>query len=954
VLSTLYLYLHTHWDREWYWSFGAYRTQLISVVKNILHLLETGALDNFMLDGQTALLEDVLEVSPSLAQPIKDLVEGGKLFIGPWYVLADQMLVGGESLVRNLRYGLQLSETFGGPTRVGYCPDTFGHSADLPRILKGFAIDSAVVWRGVPPLKLSPVFDWRSPDGSEVLTLDLTQGYYQSAFSEGVSSADLAKYLLAFVGLERSAEGLLSEKELGAKAAPMIVPQLQAALFPVGADHVGPQFDFKKQLQAAFEIINSGGSEIKAQTISLVDFFDILKHAVAAQSAAEPVRLIAGELRDNSSAFEYCRAYMLDGVLSTRLYLKRANRLSEYKILRQVEPFRALLAAHKILPYSGDELDYNWKLLLKNQPHDSICGCSVDSVHREMQARTITLDDGLDLLITQGKEALLQNSEHINTQQVEVRFGARHLDVTDPHLKNERLVVFNAAATPFVGPVRVRLAVEDPDTELPPGLQQVRSHKATETFIGLSRVPVFKDITVIDGYLDCGSIPLATLKSLPLTAPVMDSTICRIDVDEKSFGAVSLINQFFELHFTQEGELCVEVKSPGRSASKSSSSSSSYVKLGHHIVDTGDGGDTYNYDPVAGDKPIRARLVSIAPGKQGPLVASLVAHYQIDLPEGLLEKGELSKNGEAEAAPRLTVFERAKVRVPHKIECEIILKKGVPIVFFETTMQNLVDDHRLEVIFDLPKVTEFTFSENHFSLIKRHHDKKSELHPLIAPDQMENLGHESALSRHPCQRFFVAGESTFMNVGLPEYGVGGRAVSITLLRATSYLSRKRLRTRGGGAGPIMPTPEANCRGAMMASYAWAPTKSAQALLPEHSALPDEAAPFLLADLYESQPISFIAPALSVADKSLSIFAIDDPAIRVTATYISERLVIRLLNSTSKARVVNLDLFIAASAVTITSLECIEIKPLSGHGDGGPRQFSLQFKSWELLTLNCQI
>jgi hypothetical protein len=35
------LYLHTHWDREWYWSFGAYRTQLVQVVESVVQMLET-------------------------------------------------------------------------------------------------------------------------------------------------------------------------------------------------------------------------------------------------------------------------------------------------------------------------------------------------------------------------------------------------------------------------------------------------------------------------------------------------------------------------------------------------------------------------------------------------------------------------------------------------------------------------------------------------------------------------------------------------------------------------------------------------------------------------------------------------------------------------------------------------------------------------------------------------
>jgi len=227
-----------------------------------------------------------------------------------------------------------------------------------------------------------------------VLTLDLTQGYYQSAFGEGLEAEALAKYLLGFLGLEQDKKkGNLVEKD---NPALTIVPQLNGALFPVGADHVGPQADFNQQVKAALAVLNdkNGDFQIKAETVSLAQFFEKIR---AAADPGEPVRLIQTELRDNSEAFEYCRAYMLDGVLSTRLYLKRANRLSEHKILRQVEPFRALLAAHKILPYSREELNFNWKLLLKNQPHDSICGCSIDEVHREMQVRTASLNDGLDL-----------------------------------------------------------------------------------------------------------------------------------------------------------------------------------------------------------------------------------------------------------------------------------------------------------------------------------------------------------------------------------------------------------------------------------------------------------------------------------------------------------------------------------------------------------------------------
>ena len=986
--TNLYLYLHTHWDREWYWSFAAYRTQLVSVVKDILHLLESGALDKFMLDGQTALIEDALEVSPGLATRIKALVKSGKLLVGPWYVLADQMLVGGEALVRNLHYGLELSNSLSGDTNskvvgkyVGYCPDTFGHSADLPRILRGSGIDTAVVWRGVPKLTASPLFDWASPDGSTVLTLDLSRGYYQSAFGENLSAEAVAKNISAFLDCEIDDSGRLLEKNSKMPPGPTIIPQINGALFPVGADHVGPQADYNQQLKAALAVINkaaeaaqsdkkceNAGNKVKAETVSLAQFFEKIRESIKSaekdSSASEPMQIIATELRDNKHAFQYTRAYMLAGVLSTRLYLKRDNRLSEQKLLRQVEPFRALLAVNKIVPYCHDEIDFNWKLLLKNQPHDSICGCSIDSVHREMQARTVSLNDSLELLTTQGKEALLKGAAAASgISESDVRFCERDLDIIDPHLPVNKLVVFNPTSSPLQGPVRLKLALAQgkKDQKLPDGFQQVNSYDGPGTFFGLSRVPTFNDVTFVEGYIDAGQVPAVTLQAVDISSQAGQAPVKKIRkgedypaevvIEGKSFGGVKLVNQFFSVQFDADGALWAHVNDGGGQGFSS-------VKLGHRFVDLADAGDTYNFDAIANDEPTIARLVSVSAGKKGPLVSSLIAHYQIDLPEGLLEKGHQTKDGEAVDAPALTVFERSRIRLPHKIETEIILKKDVPVVFFETSMQqHRAQDHRLEVVFDLPEAVDHTLSENHFALIKRSHNKKSKLNPITYTSDIVDLGHEAPLTRYPCQRFFVAGGGTFLNTGLPEYGVGDSSVSITLLRAVSYLSRKRLRARGGGAGPILPTPEANCPGLMRTSYGWAPT--AVASFSAGHKVSDEAAPYILADIYEGQLLAFTSPGGGVADKSLSLFAVDHPDIRVTATYIdsSERLVIRLLNPTSKSRTVHLSLPQQTKSACLADFNgktnelALDLKKASA--DAAASSVTLDFKPCQLLTVFCK-
>jgi mannosylglycerate hydrolase len=156
------LYLHTHWDREWYWSFGAYRTQLTQVVESIVQLLEQGELDNFMLDGQTCLLEDLAEMTPSLNSRITSLVQKGQLSIGPWYVLADQLLVGGESLTRNLHYGMKAARHLKAePALVLATVLTPLATAPICRASSnGFGIDNAVVWRGVPELTGWPLLSY--------------------------------------------------------------------------------------------------------------------------------------------------------------------------------------------------------------------------------------------------------------------------------------------------------------------------------------------------------------------------------------------------------------------------------------------------------------------------------------------------------------------------------------------------------------------------------------------------------------------------------------------------------------------------------------------------------------------------------------------------------------------------------------------------------------------------
>jgi len=926
----LLLYLHTHWDREWYWSFGAYRTQLIQVVLSILEKLESGELANFMLDGQTCLLEDLEEMVPGVRPRINSLVQQNKLSIGPWYVLADQLLVGGESLVRNLAYGIKVSQEAGKAALIGYCPDTFGHSADLPRILKGFGIDNAVVWRGVPLMTSGPLFLWQSVDGSEVLTCQLARGYYQTAFHEELSDKQMCDYLLSFV-----ADNALTYSS-----------EMKAALIPVGGDHLRPPPEYKPQLRDALALANSsnrpngsnGDRKISATTISLEQFFEKAKKNLAADLS--PLQLVQGELRDNAAAFSCERAYMLAGVLSTRLYLKRQNRLLEHALLKKIEPLRAMTALANIIAYPQHELDYSWKLLLKNHPHDSICGCSIDEVHDEMQARSKSLNGQLAVLYRQAQEALIKT---IVPELKTARLGLNAMTVMDPNEKPNTLVTVNSGGTKVSMPVAIRLAMlEGESSAIPDGLQVVRKEKATEAFLELSGVPLFKNIELIDAFVYAENMAPFSITHLKSASSVFDpksQAACKIKTGQNiAFDGIALSNQFFSVYIDKKGHLLVK---------ETIADAEPIVhKLGHRLIDTGDGGDTYNYDPIALDQPIEAKVTAVSAGLSGPLVASIFVQYKIDLPQGLKEgknPGQQRRKGEPESAPALINLKRSNKTITHKIVSEITLKTNVPVVYFDTRFKNKATDHRLEVVFSTAQKLTRTFSENHYSVIERPVARKAALNPVYAAEAFVPLGHEGTLNRFPCQRFFVADNHCFFNTGLPEYGAAGSDVSITLLRAVSYLSRNRLRTRGGGAGPNIATPGANCLGKNHLSYGWAPLKQS----PKGDGNFSQA--YDLAELYEEPLTAFLVPTVAKNEKNdktsvlgQSFFALDNDAVKIMASFIDEagKMTLRLLNVSN-----------AEQSANLQGAKRISLHQLDGTGKVDMNAtLTLKFKPWQLLTV----
>src|SRR3989440_6250443 len=156
---------HTHWDREWYSPFQTFRLRLVKLLDALLPMLERDlSYARFLLDGQTAVLDDYLEVRPAAEATLTRLAAAGRLSIGPWMVLMDEFMVSGETMVRDLQFGIARGSQLGGVMDVGYLPDMFGHVAQMPQLLQLAGFEHAVVWRGGPPPGHPPrVLGWGPP-----------------------------------------------------------------------------------------------------------------------------------------------------------------------------------------------------------------------------------------------------------------------------------------------------------------------------------------------------------------------------------------------------------------------------------------------------------------------------------------------------------------------------------------------------------------------------------------------------------------------------------------------------------------------------------------------------------------------------------------------------------------------------------------------------------------------
>ncbi|MFW7432004.1 glycoside hydrolase family 38 C-terminal domain-containing protein [Vagococcus carniphilus] len=365
---------HTHWDFEWYFTNHESFVQLSYHMDEVMSALENNLIDFYLLDGQLSIVDEYLQSFPEQKERLVQLVKAEKLFIGPWYTQTDELIIAGESIVRNLDLGITIANELGGYFKAGYLPDSFGQGKDMPKIYQGFGLDKTVFWRGVPnDVTEDREFMWQSEDGSKVLASNIKNGYFVGV---GLIYSDEAQDLMDVI-------------ESGATSDQLVLP--------VGGDQRYIDFDLRERI----ELYNNQLDDYELVESNYDLFFDSIDE--------DKLQTVEGEFISSSVSKIHRSIY------SSRYDHKYMNDKIERRMIYQLEPLMVLAEAQGI-SYKQGLLDRIWKLLSKNQAHDSAGGCNSDKTNKIIMERFIEADqlsysavDYLTRKIAESREEVKEN-----------------------------------------------------------------------------------------------------------------------------------------------------------------------------------------------------------------------------------------------------------------------------------------------------------------------------------------------------------------------------------------------------------------------------------------------------------------------------------------------------------------------------------------------------------------
>lgn len=749
----------THWDREWYQTFQNYRYRLVQLLDKVIAGLQENRLQGpFTTDGQVVMLEDYVEVRPERRTLVEQLAREGKIQAGPWYVMPDEFMVSGESLVRNLRLGRETVRAMGAkPSDAGFVCDIFGHNSQMPQILGGFGIPMAFLWRGLNHVEGRNLL-WRGADGTTIPIYRFGKIGYCSFACQVRQAFNVEREFH-----EELAEGQLDQYLQEEVAATQVDPIL---LFD-GCDHQ----EWDEQLYPLLvKRINSDQGAFAWHHGTLDDYIaDLLPQADRITD------VVAGELREPAlHRTEFDQQWLIAGVISSRVWINQWNAACQTKLCHWAEPASALASLALGREYPAGFLNIAWRWLIRNHPHDSICGCSIDAVHEDMKFRFHQCEDIADRLTTEATTSLAANV------------------AGDLAADEVRVCVFNPLARELDEPATLMLQIptdwvhfcrEMGTFEPLPGFRIYGADGVEVPYQRLRQTLQSPKLTIVSRGLHSyhtNDIEVA----LPLRLPAMGYTTLTVRQAEPgepthhplakglATSECAMENDLVRVVIEPNGTLTVTDQTTGQT----------YERL-LTFEDMADIGDGWNHGAATNDQTFVSRTAraDLALVHDGPLLTTFRVRTTL-------------------AVPRAFAFDRTMARTEAFtdliIDSLMTLRAGVGRVEVETTVHNTAQDHRLRVLFPTGADTDTYLADTPFDVVKRSIALRADNY-VYRELEIETKPQQSWTAAFDAQRGLA-----IVSGGLLESAVRDqpeRPIALTLFRST----RRTVMTAGEPNGQLL-------------------------------------------------------------------------------------------------------------------------------------------------------
>ncbi len=708
---------NTHWDREWVYPSAETRLLLVEFMDDLLDLLDNQPdFHSFLMDSQVLAIDDYVEMMPDQRPRVEKHVRSGKLLIGPWYSLPEEYIVNGESLVRNLVIGHRAAQSYGKVMKLGYTPFSYGQTSQMPQIYRGFDIDTIIFYRGINTEHSE--FIMEGADGSRVvgtrfgclsrfsyyfyvyriLRHNMSRDEWWYDWDRGALPfklcnethprahwyiLDPSKKLLQWDRLPACLERLIRDESK--HFATRYIACMQ------GFDSSSPDPLERRIIEESQRVLGDRHTIIQS---SLEDYMNKLKEAIKDRD----VEVIKGESRDPGATVKW--THLMGDVISSRSRIKRANNFAENDLQRWAEPFQTI-AMTLGERYPTGPLEMAWKYLLKNHPHDTICGAGVDQMEKDMMYRYDQIRILSQGLMRRGFQAI-----------------QKRIDTSNVDIKDSVLTVFNPS--PFPRSEVVTIFLDLPyecfydDFSIVGADGKKARYQTIASFPYGNLVRNLQDISLelrserVKLHFLAEDIPPLGYRTYHVRHEEHGESTTETLVNEVN----QMENEYLKVRINDNGTLDVTDKSTGHA-----------FRGLHYLEDGGETGHSWIHMSPDFDEIITSlgAPVQIALEESGPLLARYKVEYRMMIPEDVVRdvQGIAPRRPPAASDPIRPSTRRSESRRELIVRSWFTLRKGQRYLDVRTTLDNQCKNHRLRVAFPIRLAATHSHAEAAFDVVGR-------------------------------------------------------------------------------------------------------------------------------------------------------------------------------------------------------------------------------------------